>query len=132
MRNEPQTAPLGLTRWSVRGAARTALWALPILAFIDAVFNYFSTGNGIHGSEGALLVIASTLLMAIAAALIASRRITGWLLGLFEFLILLDFLGTALAAYFLEAWILLALVVLALIGWIAHFARPATTVSTAG
>jgi hypothetical protein len=32
-----------------------ALFAL--LALIDSLFNYFWTGNGIHGSEGALLVI---------------------------------------------------------------------------
>ena len=112
--------------------AMTAVFLLSLLALIDSLFNYFWAGNGIHGSEGALLVIVSTLLMTIAAGLIVNRWISGWVRGLFEFLILLDFLGTALAAYFLEAWILLALVVLAFIAWIAHFARPAPTVSTAG
>ncbi len=112
--------------------AMTLVGLFSFLALVDSLFNYFWTGNGIHGSEGALLVIVATLLMMLAAGLIAARWISGWLRGLFEFLILLDFLGTALAAYFLEAWILLALVILAFIAWIAHFARPAATVPTAG
>lgn len=112
--------------------AMTAVFLLSLLALIDSLFNYFWAGNGIHGSEGALLVIVSTLLMTLAAGLIVNRWISGWVRGLFEFLILLDFLGTALAAYFLEAWIVLGLVIVAFVAWIAHFARPAATVSTAG
>ncbi|MEJ0097524.1 MAG: hypothetical protein WDM84_05760 [Bauldia sp.] len=98
---------------------------LALLALLDCLFNFFWTGNGIHGSEGALLVIVSTLLMALAAGLIARGLLRGWLGGLFEVLIVLDFLGTALAAYFLEAWILLALVVLAAVAWVFHLLRPA-------
>ncbi len=110
----------------------TAVFLLSLLALVDSLFNYFWTGNGIHGTEGALLVVVSTLLMAIAAALIANNWIGGWLRGVFEVLLFLDFLGTAAAAYLLEAWILLALVVLAFIAWLAHFVRPAPTVTTAG
>ena len=118
--------------------AMTAVTVLSVLALIDAVFNYFWTGNGIHGTEGALLVVVSTLLMAIAAGLILERWLHGWVRGLFEILLLLDFVGTAAAAYLLEAWILLALVLLALIAWVVHLARPArpiaidSTASTAG
>jgi hypothetical protein len=36
----------------------------------------------------------------------------------------LDFLGTAVAAYFLEAWILLALVIVAAVAWLVHMFRP--------
>lgn len=110
----------------------TAVFLLSLLALIDSLFNYFWTGNGIHGSEGALLVIVSTLLMALAAGAVAAQWTRGWLRGLLEFLILLDFLGTALAAYFLEAWILLALVVLAFIAWVAHLARPVSSISVVG
>lgn len=122
-------APRPLRRFDF---AMTALFLLSLVALLNSLFNYFSTGNGIHGSEGALLVIVSTLLLTLATGLIVNQRITGWVRGLFELLILLDFLGTALASYFLEAWILLALMVLAFIAWIAHFARPVATVSTAG
>lgn len=101
-----------------------AVAVLGALAFLDSLFNYFSPGNGIHGTEGALLVMVSTLLLTIAALLIASRRIGGWVRGLFEVLIALDLLGTALAAYLLEAWILLALVILAAIAWLLHIFRP--------
>jgi len=102
-----------------------------VLGFLDAVFNYFWTGNGIHGSEGALLVVASTLLMAIAGWLIGARVVHGWLRTLLAVLLALDFIGTGLAAYLLEAWILLGLDVLAAIAWLATFATP-RTLSTAG
>jgi hypothetical protein len=72
-------------------------------------------------------VVVSTLLMAIAAGLIANRWISGWVRGLFEVLIFLDFLGTGLAAYFLNAWILLGLVVLAFLAWVAHVTRRANS-----
>ena len=112
--------------------AMRAVALLALLAFLDSLFNYFWTGNGIHGSEGALLVVVSTLLLTLAAGVIAWNRVRGWLRNLLEVLIVLDFLGTAAAAYLLEAWILLALVVLAFIAWIAHMVRPAPAPSIAG
>ena len=124
----PQASPLSRRR----DYGMTAVFLLSLLALIDSLFNYFWTGNGIHDTEGALLVVLSTLLMAIAAALIANSWVGGWLRGLFEILLFLDFVGTAAAAYLLEAWILLALVVLAFVAWLAHFVRPAPTITTAG
>jgi len=105
---------------------------LSALALLDSLFNYLWAGNGIHGTEGALLVVVSTLLLTLATGLIASGWITGWVRGLLEALIALDFLGTALAAYLLEAWVLLGLVVLAAIAWLIHLfsrsaPRPAST-----
>ena len=105
--------------------ALTAAWVLSVLALIDSLFNYFSTGNGIHGTEGALLVIVSTLLMAVAIGIVLNRWGPHWLHVLLEVLIVLDFIGTGAAAYLLEAWILLALVLLAFIAWLAHTFRPA-------
>jgi len=101
-----------------------AVAILGFLAFLDSLFNYFWTGNGIHGTEGALLVVISTFLLCVAAVLIAARWIKGWVGGLFEALIALDLLGTAFAAYLLEAWILLALVSLSAIAWLVHIFRP--------
>jgi len=108
----------------------TALLAL--LALIDSIFNYFWTGNGIHGSEGALLVIVSTLLMALAAGVIGAGWVRGRLKTLLDVLILLDFLGTALAAYLLQAWILLALMAIGFIAWAIHVTRPYRFVSSPG
>lgn len=97
-----------------------------VLAFLDALFEYFWTGNGIHGTEGALLVVISTLLMAVAAALIGMRVVHGWLSTVLSILLVLDFIGTGLAAYLLEAWILLGLDILAAIAWLASFATKRT------
>ncbi|HVX71582.1 MAG TPA: hypothetical protein VHB19_02150 [Devosia sp.] len=113
---------------NIRNSGDIAIWLvalLALLAFLDSIFNYFWTGNGIHGTEGALLVVASTFLMGVAAVLIGNRWVGGWLRTLFEILLVLDFAGTAAAAYLLEAWILLILVVLAFVAWIAHVVRPA-------
>ena len=97
-----------------------------VLAFLDALFEYFWTGNGIHGTEGALLVVLSTLLMAVAAALIGLRVVHGWLSTVLSILLVLDFIGTGLAAYLLEALILLGLDILAAIAWLAIFATKRT------
>ena len=105
--------------------AMTAVWGLSLLGLIDSLFNYFWTGNGIHGSEGALLVIVSTLLLVLAVGIVLNRWGPRWLHVTLEVLVVLDFLGTGLAAYFLEAWILLALMALAFIAWLVHALRPA-------
>ncbi len=106
------------------GTAIGAVSAVALVAFLDAIFNDLWTANGIHGTEGAHLVVVSMLLLATAAALIAWGRVHGWLKTVLEVLIGLDFLGTALAAYLLEAWILLTLTVIGAIVWIVHLARP--------
>jgi quinoprotein glucose dehydrogenase len=110
------------------------LSGLSVLALLDALFNYFWQGNGIHGTEGALLVVISTLLMAIAGWIIAARWLHGGLRLLFEILIFLDLLGTGLAAYFLNAWILLALDLIALIVFLVHVfrRRPTVVAATSG
>jgi hypothetical protein len=93
-----------------------------LLGLADAIFNYISTDNGIHGTEGALLVVVSTALLVVASLLLIGG-IRGWLKGLFEVLIFLGILGTGAAAYFLEAQILLILMVIALLGWLLQLGR---------
>jgi hypothetical protein len=100
-----------------------ALCILALLAFLDSLFNYVWTGNGIHGSQGALLVVISTLLMTAAAAVLLRRWAGGWVATILHVLLALDFIGTGLAAYLLQAWILLALDILAAIAWVVHLAR---------
>jgi len=118
----------------ISGRPLTLPWGAVVLfsalGFLDAIFNYFWTGNGIHGSEGALLVVASTLLMAVAAWLVGAHVVHGWLRTLLVVLLVLDFIGTGAAAYLLEAWILLGLDVLAAIAWLATLASR-RTLSTA-
>ena len=109
--------------------AMAAVFILSAFSALDAFFNYFAPGNGIHGSEGALLVVISTLLLVLATGIVGKRWGPGWLRAVLEVLIFLDFLGTAAAAYLLEAWILLALIVIAFLFWLAHFVRPARRTS---
>ena len=113
------------------GRSLTIPWGavvlISVLAFADALFNYFWTGNGIHGTEGALLVVVSTLLMAVAAWLTGAHIVHDWLRTLLVALLVLDFIGTGLAAYLLEAWILLALDIAAIVAWFATLAAPRMT-----
>ena len=113
------------------GRSLTIPWGavvlISVLAFADALFNYFWTGNGIHGTEGALLVVVSTLLMAVAAWLTGAHIVHGWLRTLLVALLVLDFIGTGLAAYLLEAWILLALDIAATVAWFATLTAPRMT-----
>ena len=100
------------------------LTAASLLALIDALFNYVDAGNGIHGTEGALLVVISTALQLIAALLILFNVLRGGWRILFEVLILLDLIGTVAAAHFLEAPLLVVLTIIGFIGWLLLLVRP--------
>jgi hypothetical protein len=104
--------------------ALVILLIVTLLAFAVSLFDYFWTGNGIHGSEGALLVVGSTFLMVVAAALFQFGIVRSWLRALFEILLALDVFGPLIAAYFLESWLLLGLVVLAAIALLVDVFTP--------
>ena len=112
---------------------RYGLWLLTaasLIALIDTLFNYFDGSNGIHGTEGALLVVVSTALQLVAALLILFNVVRGGWKVLFEVLIFLDLVGTVAAAYFLEAPILITLTVIAFIGWVMQLGRSRVLAST--
>ena len=97
--------------------------AAAIAGLVISLANYFTPGNGLHGTPGALLVVISTVLMLLAAgALMVWPGPPRWRRGLLLVLIALDILGTGTAAYFLEAYWLIAAMVLALIGWLFQVA----------
>ncbi|MEP7240183.1 MAG: hypothetical protein ABI697_04795 [Devosia sp.] len=98
--------------------ARLTALALSVLAFFDAIWSYVWTGNGIHGSEGALLVVISTLLLAGGLFVVWRDFAPYWLGALFHVLIFIGFIGTAVAAYFLEDWILMILSLAGLLCWL--------------
>lgn len=104
-----------------------AVAVLALLAMFDSMFNYFWAGNGIHGTEGALLVVVTTVLLTAAALAILFRWITKAFAAVLEVLMFLDFLGSTVAAYFLEAWLLVALLALGFVAWIIHLMRPSRT-----
>jgi len=99
----------------VKGAWLIAVGGL-IGAAVSAYY-YFVPGVGLDGENGVLLVIVSSLLMLMAGALLAGR-VTGFLASLLVFLVLLDIIGTAVCAYFLETPILLGAMALAALGWL--------------
>jgi len=112
---------------------RTGVHILIVAAIVSlglSIFNYFWTGNGIHDSAGALLVVVSSLLMFLAsAALLFAGGMSRSLRGTLVVLILLDIAGTALAAYMLEAYWLIAVMAAALAGSIVRLVAdraPAT------
>ena len=120
----------GLTE---RGTGVQLLLAAAAAGLALSIFNYFWTGNGIHGSGGALLVVISSLAMVLAAAALLfvhgmSRSLRVTLLVL----ILLDILGTGLAAYMLEAYWLTVAMAAALAGMIIHVAANRAPESMSG
>ncbi|MFN3572962.1 MAG: hypothetical protein ACK4TR_05520 [Phenylobacterium sp.] len=106
-------------RRSAAPAAALGLAALAVVGLAAAVYSYFTPATGIDGTPGALLVIVSTTLLAGAALLIGFvAALPGWARITLLTLCLLDVLGTGLAAYFLQAWVLLAAMALALLAWL--------------
>lgn len=87
-----------------------------------SVFDYFGD-IGIRGTAGAILVTASSALI-LGAALATGfvSTMPTWLGVLLAALLIPGILGTALAAYFLDAGWLLAAMALAMIGWLLRFA----------
>jgi quinoprotein glucose dehydrogenase len=101
------------------GRASALLVGSTLLGVVVALVNYFQPGNGISGTPGALLVIVSTVVLALVGfALhrrIAERRRGGVLLHGLAFVLLA---GTVFAAWLLESHVLVVLVVLAALGWL--------------
>lgn len=114
-------------RRSLNGARLIA--AAAAIGFIICLIDYFTPHGTIAHQWGTLLVLVSTALMLGAACWIAFGSMPRWLLVLFEVLIILDILGTAVCAYFLEAPILLVFMAVALVGWIWHLAGNSQRIS---
>ena len=85
-----------------RDAGAHILLIAAAAALAISAFDFFWTGNGIHGTAGAgLVVISSALMVAAAAALILAAR---------------------MSRPQLEADLLLAAMAAAAVGWIVHLA----------
>jgi hypothetical protein len=101
-----------------RRGASWGLAAAAALGLIAALLYFFLPDDGVDGTLGAGVTIASTAIMLLAAAALALGYARGWVRGLLLFLILLDILGTGFCAYMLEAlWLGLAMT-LALVAWL--------------
>jgi hypothetical protein len=94
-----------------------------LLGLAAALIGYFHRGSGIDHTAGALLVIISTaLLVAAEAALALFLDAPRWLRVVLLTLCLLGLLGTAIAAWFLHAWWLLAFMLVGLLAWLIEVA----------
>ena len=102
--------------------ATSGAWIMAATATVAtalSVYNYLTRGTGIDHTPGALLVVISSALILLAALVLALAPSTPrWVRVVLEILLLLGVLGTALAAYFLEAYALLGLMAVALVGWL--------------
>ena len=104
-----------------RAAGLQILLVAAVAGLVVALFNEVWTGNGIHGTAGAaLVVISAALMVAAAGVLLFAGRIGPGLRATLIVLIALDILGTGLAAYLLEANWLIAAMAVALVGWIVE------------
>jgi len=83
------------------------------------LYDFHTVTTGIDGTGGVQLVIASSLLMVFGALMLLLLG-RGFLAGLFVSLLLLDVIGTGVAAYFLESGLVMAAMALAALGWIIH------------
>jgi len=99
------------------------------VGFVICLVDYFTPHGTIAHQWGTLLVLISTLLMLGASCWIAFGAMSRGLLILFQVLIILDILGTAVCAYFLEAPALLVFMAVALVGWIWHLASDSPRIS---
>jgi len=128
-RNRPKSlddqAKPALPDWRLVGLTVVAVGAAA--GTVVSIVDYVSPSSGIKGAEGAILVMASTAILALLAAALfripPQRRI---LRGLVFAAALLDIIGSGVAAYFLESNALVALLAIALVGWLIAVAsrRP--------
>jgi len=100
------------------------LLASAVAGLLVSLYDYF-WALGIDHTPGVLLVVISTALIVAASTVVAFHRTSPrWLRITLDVLILLGVVGTGAAAYFLEAHVLLALMVLGPIGWLASVVSP--------
>lgn len=97
----------------------TAAAAVGLFASIQAWFDWRS---GIQGEPGTLLVIAACALILFGLAVTAMVD-RGGIRRLFQWLILLGAVLTALAAWFLMSWVLLGSMIVAALAQIVRMTR---------
>jgi hypothetical protein len=86
------------------------------------LYDFYTVSTGIDGTGGVQLVIAACLLMVFGALMVLLLG-RGFLAGVFLLLLLLDVIGTGVAAYFLESGLIMAAMALAALGWVLNMNR---------
>ncbi|MEQ5872190.1 hypothetical protein J4E08_20175 [Sagittula sp. NFXS13] len=88
-----------------------------LLALAVMLWNYVAD-VGIAGTGGAALALFGTFALTAAGILLVMTRLPGWARVTFKVLIALGLIGTSLAAFFLHAWIVLALLIVATVAFV--------------
>lgn len=98
--------------------------AAALAGTLVSVVNYFMPDNGIAGTPGALLVVASTALLVVVGFVLrrASPR-AGGLSRMLRVIAMVLIAGTAWAAWLLEAPTLVAIMGVAALGWVVGMLR---------
>jgi hypothetical protein len=110
MGREPRRPAYGLLLLALAAMAGTAL----------SIYAYFES-EAIGHTAGVLLVMGTIAIMALAAMIpTALPSLPRWLRAIILLLLLIDILGSGIAAWFLESQVLIALMGLALLGWVIH------------
>ena len=110
MSNSPNNLPM-IARWVLSLAA--------LVAICLSIGYYVTTGDGIAHTAGVMLVIISSILIfAASTVVLLDRKQRRWLRVVLDILMYLGVIGTALAAYMLEAHWLLATMAVAFIALI--------------
>lgn len=100
---------------SLRARGSGLMLMAGLLGAAAALYDYVTPATGIDYTGGVILVLASCLLMALAALGVSAIR-PGVLTGILVFLIFLDILGTGTAAWFLESELIMAAMAIAAVG----------------
>ena len=89
------------------------------VAFVISLYNFFVLTSAIRHTGGAELAIASTLtILLMSACILVFRRLHAkWERAILYSILLLFILGSIFAAYLLETWTILGLLVISLVGW---------------
>ncbi len=107
-------------RRSILGAGLTVLAGLCGAAI--AYYLYATELTGVTGTPGALLVLAACLAVAAGGLLMMVSAAAAW-----RWLTVAGILGTALAAFFLHGWWIIAAMFAALVGVVVDRLSPART-----
>jgi hypothetical protein len=100
-----------------------------LLGLAVSIYNYISPvgflapNSSIAGEPGAMLVIVSTALLAIAGLVLAAEVRSRAVTWFFAIAGLLDIVGTAAAAWFLNSNVLIGLMVVCFLGWLGRLGR---------
>lgn len=106
------------TAWTQSGGGAALIVLASLLGFAASVFNYYNPQSGIAGEPGTLLVIVSTVLLALfGLAMATDHRRSAFVRVFFIVASLLNIAGTAFAGYLLHSQTLVILMGVSLVGW---------------